>query len=286
MVCPEESARGGDMAELGHVIRARRHALGLTLESLARQVGCAKGYLSQIETGRREGVPSDDLLERLERALQLDAGELVSMGTWRSTPRRVRDRVVELERGNALAQRVFKRIEAEGLDAAYASGELQRLVEQLSGDASGERNVAGVVRLPTQVPVVNRVAAGYPREFTDLGYPARVSDEYVTVPDVFDPDAFAARVVGDSMAPVYVEGDVVVFSPQADTVPGSDCFVRFEMDDETTFKRVYFEEGTSGQALIRLQPLNSAYPPRVVEREAVAGMYAAVYVLRPVGGGQ
>ncbi|MEO1129794.1 MAG: XRE family transcriptional regulator [Planctomycetota bacterium] len=274
------------MAELGYVIRARRQAMGLTLASLAREVGCAKGYLSQIETGRRDGVPSDDLLERLERALQLNAGELVSMGTWRSTPRRVRDRVVELERGNALAQRVVKRIESEGLDAAYASGDLQRLVEQLSDGSRGERTLTGVLRLPTQVPVVNRVAAGYPREFTDLGYPARVSDEYVSVPDVFDPDAFAARVVGDAMVPVYVEGDVVVFSPQVDTVPGSDCFVRFELDDETTFKRVYFEEGASGQVLIRLQPLNSAYAPQLVEREALAGMYAAVYVLRPVGGGR
>ena len=32
-----------------------------------------------------------------------------------------------------------------------------------------------------------------------------------------------------------------------------------------------------------LQPLNAKYPPRVVEREAVAGVYAAVSVMRRVG---
>jgi SOS-response transcriptional repressor LexA len=62
--------------------------------------------------------------------------------------------------------------------------------------------------------------------------------------------------------------------------------VRFERDDESTFKRVYFEEGEDGAELIRLQPLNSKYAPRVVEREGVAMMCAAVSMVRRVGEGQ
>src|SRR6185295_16344626 len=95
---------------------------------------------------------------------------------------------------------------------------------------------AGNVRLmalPVQAPLINKVAAGYPTEFTDLGYPARVADEYVSAPGVTDADAFAARVVGDSMMPLYREGDIVVFSPERDTKDGDDCFVRLERDDET-----------------------------------------------------
>jgi SOS-response transcriptional repressor LexA len=98
---------------------------------------------------------------------------------------------------------------------------------------------------------------------------------------VTDPDAFAARVVGDSMAPVYVEGDIVIFSPARPVKDGADCFARLEPDHETTFKRVYFETGEGER--IRLQPLNSAYPPRIVERERVAGLYAAVSVMRAIG---
>jgi phage repressor protein C with HTH and peptisase S24 domain len=127
--------------------------------------------------------------------------------------------------------------------------------------------------------LINKVAAGYPREFTDLGYPARIADEYVRCPDVTDPDAFAARVVGDSMMPDYREGDVVVFSPTRDVKDGNDCFVRLERDAETTFKRVYFE----GEGRLRLQPLNARYSPRVVNREDVGGLYAAVSVIRRVG---
>jgi phage repressor protein C with HTH and peptisase S24 domain len=131
------------------------------------------------------------------------------------------------------------------------------------------------------VPIINKVAAGYPTEFTDLGYPARVADEYISTPDLYDAQAFAARVVGDSMAPDYREGDVVVFSPERDTPDGADCFVRLDRDNETTFKRVYFER-VGELERIRLQPINLAYPARTVNREDVAGLYAAAYVVRAV----
>lgn len=128
--------------------------------------------------------------------------------------------------------------------------------------------------------MINAVAAGYPREFTDLGYPARVADDYVRCPDIDDPDAFAARVVGESMAPEYREGDIVIFSPAREVTAGSDCFARLEPDHETTFKRVYFERGADGGEAIRLQPINSAFAPQVLPRERVAGLYRAVHVLR------
>jgi hypothetical protein len=45
---------------------------------------------------------------------------------------------------------------------------------------------------------------------------------------------------------------------------------------------VYFEKQGDEQ-VIRLQPLNNAYPPRIVPRDAVAGLYAAVSVMRTIG---
>lgn len=133
---------------------------------------------------------------------------------------------------------------------------------------------------PESVPLINKVAAGYPAGFTDLDYPARVGDGLVVVPGYTglhggnDPDAFAATVCGASMQPAYAEGDIVVFSPLADVIDGSDCFVRLEPDHETTFKRVFLDD-TAGR--IRLQPLNPAYQPRTVDREQVAGMFRAVW---------
>ena len=42
-------------------------------------------------------------------------------------------------------------------------------------------------------------------------------------------------------------------------------------DHETTFKRVFFDNGA-----IRLQPLNPRYAPQTYKREQVAGMYRAI----------
>lgn len=244
---------------------------------------------------------------RLESALELAPGTLVLAGGWKATPSSVREHVRSLEEQSRLARRLADLLQRDGVDQVFRSGELHKMIGAMApgravatGDSVGkgdpdEGGVAVAERpgragcmsmlgvLPLQVPVINRVAAGYPTEFTDLGYPARVADEHVSVPDVFDADAFAARVVGDSMEPVYRQGDIVVFSPAAPTVEGSDCFVRFERNAEATFKRVYFEKRAADEMeMIRLQPLNSAYPPRTVEREEVAGLYAAVYVVRPV----
>jgi repressor LexA len=301
----------------GPRLRELREARGLTLQGLASAAGCTKGYLSSVENEKR-GVPTDEILVRLEVALGLAAGELVRAAGWERTPVHVRREVVKLaareaahrDRERKLAS-IFSRsgIDEGGrllgaLDEAYKSGELANLLGMSTKPATAAADEAARANtplvgdlarvLPFEVPLINKVAAGYPREFTDMGYPARVADEYVRCPDIDDPDAFAARVVGDSMLPEYREGDIVVFSPLREIKSGMDCFARLEPDGETTFKRVFFEserrdvdgaervkfEGEASGVKVRLQPLNPAYAPRVVAREEVGGLYAAVSVIK------
>jgi len=122
------------------------------------------------------------------------------------------------------------------------------------------------------VPVINKVAAGYPSDFDDLDYPVGIADDYVRCPDLHDANAFAVRVVGDSMEPRFREGDIVVFSPAAEVHNGDDCFVRFETPHETTFKRVFFEP----KKQIRLQPRNDKYPPQIIDGKRINGLYRAI----------
>lgn len=263
---------------VGRALRRARERAGVSLEALAKRAGCAKSYLSAIENGRK-GPPSEAMLHRLARALDVDADELLALRRWSCTPREVRRELTGLAVRNVAARRLAEIVRAGGsLDEAHRSGELARLVEALSGT-----NQPGPIEatLPMEVPLINKVSAGYPADFTDLGYPARVADEYVRCPGINDPDAFAARIVGDSMMPEYREGDIVVFSPARDVASGDDCFVRIEPDHESTFKRVYFE-GDKGAELIRLQPINNAYPPKILPREQVVGLYRAVSVTRMV----
>jgi phage repressor protein C with HTH and peptisase S24 domain len=164
----------------------------------------------------------------------------------------------------------------KNLDKLYRSGALRKRIEGTLTDkpASLSGPVVAQSRLGPAVPLINKVAAGYPTDFTDLDYPARIADEYVACPALNDPDAFAASVVGESMMPEYREGDIVIFSPLAKVVDGCDCFVRLEPDHETTFKRVFIDEA---EGTIRLQPLNPVFPPVLRRRDEVAGMYRAVW---------
>lgn len=282
---------------LGARIRLSRIERGMSLQQLADVVGCSRSHLCMLENGDRGagGAVARDLLGRIESALGLDPDALGELARWAATPREVRgevERLRESQRAAADELRVFiddLRGQAGGLDAAHRSGKLQSLIARLDmgggssprGNIVDERSGGNAASLPRQVPLINSVAAGYPREFTDLGYPARTSETYVRTLDVDDPDAFAARVVGDSMLPEYREGDVVVFSPNRPLKSGMDCFVRLERDQETTFKRVVLE-GAAGAEKIRLVALNPVYGERVLEREDVAFMCPAVSVTRVV----
>lgn len=275
----------------GAVLKAQRLARGLTLEALAVQAGCTKGYLSLVERGVKP-PPAEALIERLEDVLSLESGSLSHVAEWEQTPRAVKRDLARLESDRAAIDHILRTIESRGLDGAYTSGELGKAVQRLTPTGSNpsergpvdSRSPSAIRRvLPMEVPLINSVTAGYPADFTDLGYPARVADEYVRSPDLDDPDAFAARVVGDSMEPEYREGDLVIFSPAMEVTSGNDCFVRLEPDHESTFKRVYFEVGEGGEELIRIQPINNRYPPRTVRREGVAGLYRAAQIMRAIG---
>jgi repressor LexA len=283
MVLKKESSKPG---RVGALIALRRRVRGWTLQRLADEAGCARSYLWMIETGQRSS-PRPKVLKRVERALGFADGELLAAARWESAPAELRDQVEELRDANRAAVRLASilragRGAAHALDRAHHSGELEELVEQIRPDPSARRKPRDSRKGPVDVPLINSVAAGYPHEFTDLGYPAGVADDYVRVPGLTDRDAFACRVVGDSMLPEYREGDIVVFSPHRPVKSGLDCLARLEPDSQTTFKRVYLED-LEGRQVIRLQPLNPKYAPTTIERENVAGLFAAVSVTRLVG---
>ena len=297
------------MKTVGEIIRERRESLDLTLAAVAEEAGLTKSYLSMIENHRVANPPSLSALEALERALSIGKGDLLRAADWENTPTELRDRLEKAEDqakrardfARWLKQSTSRRGDgSKGLDKLFTSGELGRRVNAAlrhGGGEKEERGAAGAeqgrekqsagldakVPIRYQVPLINKVAAGYPKDFTDLDYPAKVADEYVACIDVNDPLAFAARVIGESMLPDYREGDVVIFSPTAKVTDGSDCFVRLEPDHETTFKRVFFEKKAKGGTQIRLQPLNPKYPSSTHNRERVAGLYKAVWRMQRLG---
>ncbi len=283
-----------EQAAFGQAVRLARRKRGLTRESLAQAAGLAKSYLSQIETGFAP-PPRDDKVRAIARALGQDEEALVTRAHLAQLPDDIKARMARLreifDSTEAVMRALLETKRGEGdeaggeasegggpargsggldLDALHRSGLLHHLAEW--GAPRGEREKV------RRIPVINKVAAGYPVEFTDLGYPVGVADEYVSGPaELEDPNAFGVRVVGDSMEPKYHEGDVVIFSPAAEVKSGDDCFVRYSLgarpnDSEAAFKRVFFDSKDQ----VRLQALNEQYAPTLLAPSEIAGIFRAV----------
>jgi phage repressor protein C with HTH and peptisase S24 domain len=249
---------------LGQIIRDKREQLDLTLDEVSNRVGFSKPYLSTIETSKVKNPPSDELLRRLEKVLKFERGLLLHMAHMERMPSDIRREYESAEMENQKWRQIVKRV----LGKKVAVSRLKRVLAQNKLRLDVEKVPLAAGRL---VPVINRVSAGYPRDFNDLDYPVGVADDYIRCPDLHDPNAFAVRVVGDSMEPRFREGDIVVFSPAAEVHSGDDCFVRFADPHETTFKRVFFERKDK----VRLQPRNQKYSPTTVEGKRISGIYRA-----------
>ncbi len=250
---------------LGKIIRQKREQLKLTLDEVSGRVGFSKPYLSTIETGRVKNPPGDDLLRRLEKLLNFEPGLLIHIAHMEKMPSDIRIGFESAEAENKKWRQFIKNLVQKKSDI----DQIDRLLSESNLNIEQQQSALAAGRM---VPVINKVAAGYPNDFDDLDYPVGIADDYVRCPDLHDPNAFAVRVVGDSMEPKFKEGDIVVFSPAAEVSNGNDCFVRFTTPHETTFKRAFFEPDNK----IRLQPRNENYSPIIVDGQKINGLYKAI----------
>lgn len=248
---------------LGKIIRDQRIKLHLTLDEVASRTGFSKPYLSTIETGKVKNPPGDGLLRKLESILEFQAGELLHIAHLERMPADIRSDYEAIDAENKRFKQIIRNI-VQG-DTSF--GEVKNLISQEDIETLPQKIKSGQL-----VPVINKVAAGYPVDFDDMGYPVGYADDYVRCSDLHDPNAFAVRVVGDSMENKFHEGDIVIFSPSLKVNNGDDCFVRFMMPHETTFKRVFFEE----DGTVRLQPRNENYAPTLIDGKRVNGIYKAI----------
>ena len=252
---------------LGRIIRQRREEMKLTLDEVSRRIGYSKPYLSTIETDRVKNPPADELLARLEQLLEFEQGFLVQIAHFEGLPADVREAFETSKAENDQWRALIRQIVEQG-----GNIEEFRQHEKVRGILEQSDNTEGLPQAGRLVPIINNVAAGYPMDYDDKGYPPGGADDYVRCPDLHDPHAFAVRVVGNSMEPKYRQGDIIIFSPAAQVSSGDDCFVRLSDPHETTFKQAFFEP--TGE--IRLQPRNHQYPPISLPSERINGLWKAV----------
>jgi SOS-response transcriptional repressor LexA len=105
------------------------------------------------------------------------------------------------------------------------------------------------VQLTRKIPFLDWVQAG---EWTGIN-PNPDLEEFIET-DLTASRLFALKVKGDSMEPLFREGEVILVNPDIECEPGNYCIAKMDIEDEATLKQlkkigsVYF-----------LHPLNSNY---------------------------
>ena len=118
------------------------------------------------------------------------------------------------------------------------------------------------------VPLVGMTQAGAGRIFTDDGMPAGGPGlDEVEFPDVSNEKVFAVEVSGESMLPLYRDGDILIVSTTASLRKGDRVVVR-TTSGEVTAKELKRRTTKS----LELRALNPEHPDRVIPMSEVAWM--------------
>lgn len=147
------------------------------------------------------------------------------------------------------------------MEATGAS--LSEFTALISPPAPGNRS-ARVTSTPVSaislgdIPVVGMAQAGAGGFFDDAGFPAGQGWDVVQFPGVdVDSNIYALEITGDSMLPLYREGDVIIVSP-AVTLRRGDRVVAKTTDGEVMAK--ILKRKTS--LTVELSSANSEHPDR------------------------
>lgn len=121
----------------------------------------------------------------------------------------------------------------------------------------GYHNVEpAVIPQGSRVPVISYIQAGHWREMCEQATAFDGNVEYVTAGVELGPCGFGLWVRGDSMAPKFEEGDLIIVDPDIAPKAG-DFVVASNGKEEATFKK-YRSRGEydNGQPRFELVPLN------------------------------
>ena len=142
---------------------------------------------------------------------------------------------------------------AKILDATNAS--LDEFMSMITARRSEPRNT---------VPLIGMAQAGAGGFFDDAGFPAGAGWEEIAFPDVQDENVYALEISGDSMLPLFREGDIVIVSPNASVRRGDRVVVK-TMEGEILAKELKRQTAKT----IELQSLNPDHPDRTFEMKKV-----------------
>jgi phage repressor protein C with HTH and peptisase S24 domain len=122
------------------------------------------------------------------------------------------------------------------------------------------------------VPLIGLAQAGQAGYFDNAGFPAGSGWEEIAFPDFTDEHAYALEITGDSMLPVFRDGDRILVSPSGNLRRGDRVAVKTNAG-EVMAKQL----GRLTAQHIELRSFNPAYPDRSFPMTEIAFIHRIVW---------
>jgi phage repressor protein C with HTH and peptisase S24 domain len=117
------------------------------------------------------------------------------------------------------------------------------------------------------VPLLGLARAGSGGFFDSAGFPAGQGWDEVQLPAAGEDGTYALEVAGDSMLPLYRDGDIIIVSPTAQPRRGDRVVVRTR-EGEVLVKILHRQTART----LDLHSLNTEHPPRTIELKDIQGI--------------
>jgi phage repressor protein C with HTH and peptisase S24 domain len=124
----------------------------------------------------------------------------------------------------------------------------------------------------SNVPLIGFAEAGAGGYFDDGGFPVGKGWEDIAFPSVTDEHAYALEISGDSMKPVYRDGDIIVVSPAAPVRKGDRVVVKTK-NGEVMVKELKKKAAKS----VELKSLNTDHRDRTLAMSDVVWIARVVW---------
>ena len=231
---------------LGDVIKQYRRDHGkMSMQAFADKCGLSKGYIAMLERNKNSKtgepiVPSAETFAKVADAMNMTLDQLSRMVD--------ENQPISLSAHNIISKQgmLYNTMKEPGMNPE----DMFEVVDTPIWHTGSPEPTS------VRIPVLGSIPAGIPLEAVeDVVDWEDIPIEWTKGGKEF----FSLRVKGDSMYPKFIEGDTIILRKEDDCESGDICAVYVNGYDATLKKVV------KKQDCIVLQPLNSAYDPKVYD---------------------
>ena len=182
-----------------------------------------------------------------------------------------------LARKAGLDPTAFNRSKRIGADGRPRWPSTESIAKVLDATGATIDDFLSVVRQQEQVPhrtipLIGFAQAGRGGFFDDGGFPVGTGWDEVSFPDGIDEKVYALEISGDSMMPLYRDGDIIIVSPTSSVRRGDRVVVK-TTDGEFMAKELKRRTARS----VELRSLNPEHEDRILPVSDIAWMARIIW---------